>query len=81
MLRAIAYLNFTEEAFFTVFVDFLKQRIQDMHEEDIANVTQVRDSIFVRRRKVQAGTDFYRKLPSLKRSAFSVFDDIVHPDS
>lgn len=42
LLRAIAYLNFTEEAFFAVFVDFLKQRIQDMHEEDIANVTQVR---------------------------------------
>ncbi|PFH35008.1 hypothetical protein BESB_058950 [Besnoitia besnoiti] len=40
MLRSIAYVDFREEAFFKVFVDYLKERLGDMHEEDIANVTQ-----------------------------------------
>ncbi|CBZ54108.1 ATP-dependent Clp protease proteolytic subunit,related [Neospora caninum Liverpool] len=40
MLRAIAYVDFREAAFFTVFVDYLKERLGEMQEEDIANVTQ-----------------------------------------
>ncbi|KEP67709.1 UNVERIFIED_CONTAM: hypothetical protein HHA_227990 [Hammondia hammondi] len=40
MLRAIAYVDFREAAFFTVFVNYLKERLGEMQEEDIANVTQ-----------------------------------------
>nr|CEL76374.1 TPA: ATP-dependent Clp protease proteolytic subunit,related [Toxoplasma gondii VEG] len=40
MLRAIAYVDFREPAFFTVFVNYLKERLGEMQEEDIANVTQ-----------------------------------------